>query len=42
MVTAIYDGNCVLCRQSKRIINALDWLQRVEFLDLQKLGRCTP
>lgn len=36
MVTAIYDGNCVLCRQSKRIINALDWLQRVEFLDLQK------
>mgnify|MGYP001237831812 CR=1 FL=1 len=36
MVTAIYDGNCVLCRQSKRMINALDWLRRVEFLDLQK------
>lgn len=36
MVTAIYDGNCVICRQSKRIINALDWLRRVEFLDLHR------
>jgi predicted DCC family thiol-disulfide oxidoreductase YuxK len=35
MVTAIYDANCVICRQSKRIVNALDWLHRVEFLDLQ-------
>lgn len=34
MTTAIYDGQCVLCRQSKRIITALDWLKRVEFLDL--------
>jgi predicted DCC family thiol-disulfide oxidoreductase YuxK len=34
MTTAIYDGYCVLCKQSKRIVNALDWLHRVEFLDL--------
>lgn len=34
MVTAIYDGYCVFCTQSKRIIEALDWLKRVEFLDL--------
>jgi predicted DCC family thiol-disulfide oxidoreductase YuxK len=34
MTTAIYDGYCVLCQQSKRIVGALDWLNRVEFLDL--------
>jgi predicted DCC family thiol-disulfide oxidoreductase YuxK len=34
MVTAVYDGNCVLCQQSKRIIEVLDWLNRVEFLNL--------
>jgi predicted DCC family thiol-disulfide oxidoreductase YuxK len=34
VVTAIYDGNCVLCQQTKRIIEALDWLNRAEFLNL--------
>lgn len=34
MTTAIYDGQCVICRQSKRIISVLDWRKRVEFLDL--------
>lgn len=34
MVTAIYDGYCVFCKQSKRVIQALDWLKRIEFLDL--------
>jgi predicted DCC family thiol-disulfide oxidoreductase YuxK len=34
MTTAIYDGYCVLCKQSKRIVQALDWFKRVEFLDL--------
>lgn len=33
MTTAIYDENCVLCRQSKRIVTALDWFKRVEWLD---------
>jgi predicted DCC family thiol-disulfide oxidoreductase YuxK len=36
MTTAIYDGDCVICQQSKRIITALDWLHRVEFIDLQQ------
>ena len=31
----IYDGQCVLCRQSLKIIQRLDWLDRVEALDLQ-------
>lgn len=34
MTTAIYDGYCVICQQSKRIVTALDWLHRIEFLDL--------
>jgi predicted DCC family thiol-disulfide oxidoreductase YuxK len=34
VVTAIYDGYCVLCQQSKRMVEALDWLHRVEFLDI--------
>lgn len=34
MTTAIYDGLCVLCRQSRKIIDALDWLHRIEFLDI--------
>lgn len=34
MTTAIYDGYCVICKQTKKIVNALDWLNRVEFLDL--------
>jgi len=34
MVTAIYDGYCVICQQSKRMVEALDWLNRVEFLNI--------
>lgn len=34
MVTAIYDGNCVLCNQTRRTIRLLDWGKRVEWLDL--------
>lgn len=33
-IVAIYDGQCVLCRQSKRTITWLDWLNNVQFLDL--------
>lgn len=36
MTTAIYDGNCVLCQQTRRVVMALDWLHRVEFLDAQQ------
>lgn len=34
MITAIFDGQCVICQASKRVISALDWLHRVEWLDL--------
>lgn len=34
MITAVYDGNCVICNTTRRIVTALDWLNRVEFLDL--------
>ncbi len=34
MTTAIYDGRCVLCKQTRRVVVALDWLKRVEFLDI--------
>lgn len=34
MVTAIFDGYCVICQQTRRTVRALDWLKRVEFLDL--------
>jgi len=36
MTTAIYDGNCVICQQTRRVVRALDWLHRVEFLDVQQ------
>jgi predicted DCC family thiol-disulfide oxidoreductase YuxK len=34
MVTALFDGHCVICQSTRRIIKALDWFGRVEFLDL--------
>lgn len=34
MVTALFDGNCVICQTTRRIIKAIDWFNRVEFLDL--------
>ena len=34
MVTAIYDGYCVICNSTKNTVNTLDWMNRVEFLDL--------
>lgn len=34
MITALFDGNCVICQMTRRTINALDWFRRVEFLDL--------
>lgn len=34
MVTALFDGRCVICQTTRAIMNALDWFGRVEFLDL--------
>jgi predicted DCC family thiol-disulfide oxidoreductase YuxK len=36
MITVLYDGQCIICKQSKSIIHALDWLNRVEFLDIHR------
>lgn len=36
MTTVLYDGYCVLCRQTRRAVTALDWLGRVEFLDVHQ------
>lgn len=34
MITALFDGYCVICQSTRRTIKALDWFNRVEFLDL--------
>jgi len=36
MLTAVFDGHCVICNTTRRIVNALDWFNRVEFLDLHE------
>ena len=36
MITAIYDGHCVICNTTRRLVRAFDWLRRVEFLDLHQ------
>lgn len=34
MITVLFDGYCLMCQSTRKTINALDWLHRVEFLDL--------
>ncbi|MEL6270381.1 MAG: DUF393 domain-containing protein [Chloroflexota bacterium] len=34
MTTTVFDGNCVLCKSTKAFVTALDWFNRVEWLDL--------
>jgi predicted DCC family thiol-disulfide oxidoreductase YuxK len=34
MVTALFDGYCVICQSTRKTITILDWFNRVEFLDL--------
>ncbi|MCY3781373.1 MAG: DUF393 domain-containing protein [Chloroflexi bacterium] len=34
MLTALYDGNCVICQSSCASLRALDWRRRIEFVDL--------
>lgn len=33
---ALYDGTCSLCKETKRIFNKLDWLNKVEWISLQE------
>lgn len=34
MLTALYDGNCVICQSTCASMRALDWRRRIEFVDL--------
>lgn len=36
MITSIYDGNCVICRSTCNAMRRLDWLKRIEFVDLHE------
>ncbi len=33
---AFYDGMCVICNQTRRIVTALDWRRQIEWLDVQR------
>jgi predicted DCC family thiol-disulfide oxidoreductase YuxK len=33
-VVAIFDGRCVICNTTRRIVQALDWRKQVTFMDL--------
>lgn len=35
MLTALYDGRCIICLSTRGTISALDWRHRVRFIDLQ-------
>lgn len=34
MLTALYDGTCIVCQSTRGTIKALDWRHRVRFIDL--------
>ena len=36
MLTALYDGKCVICRSTCETMRALDWRRRIEFVDLHE------
>lgn len=36
MLTALYDGHCVICNTTRRMVTALDWFKRIEWLDLHQ------
>ena len=38
-VTAVFDGQCVICRATERVVRALDWRHRVTFVDLHEGNR---
>lgn len=39
MLTALYDGNCVICQSTCASMRALDWRRRIEFVDLHESER---
>lgn len=40
-VTAVFDGECIICQTTERAVRALDWRGRVVFVDLHQAGVLT-
>jgi predicted DCC family thiol-disulfide oxidoreductase YuxK len=40
-VTAVFDGQCVICQSTRRVVRALDWRNRVAFMDLHQAEAVT-
>ncbi|MEZ6242426.1 MAG: DUF393 domain-containing protein [Phycisphaerales bacterium] len=40
--TCYYDGRCGMCRRTVRTLRALDWLGRLDFVDLNTAGDDLP
>ncbi len=34
MLTAYYDGKCVVCQSTCEVVRALDWRRRIKFVDI--------
>ncbi len=36
MLAALYDGKCLICRSTCDAMRSLDWLRRIEFIDVHE------
>ena len=36
MLTALYDGNCLICQSTCTTVRAFDWLKRIDFVNLHE------
>lgn len=36
MLAALFDGRCFICLSARKVIKSLDWLNRIEFIDLHE------
>ncbi len=36
MLAALYDGKCLICRSTCGAMRSLDWLRRIEFIDVHE------
>ena len=37
-----YDGNCTLCKETKKIFTRLDWLNKTEWMSIQQIEKDLP
>ncbi len=42
MLTALYDGDCLVCQSTCETLRALDWRKRIHFVDLHDGGDFLP